>query len=137
MKLNKTLTLAALVAVGLFAGSTALPAQDAPATPPPGNQAGPGRGHPDFAKELNLTDDQKTKFKSIMQDAMTKQQALRADTSLSQEDKRAKAKAIHEDTTTKMKALLTDEQFAKWQKMSQHQRPAHGTPPAGGDQPPK
>ena len=131
MKMNQTLALVALVAGGLFVGSTALLAQNTPQTPPAGAQADAAKhGHPDFVKELNLTDDQKPKFKAIMQGAMEKQKALREDTSLSMEDKKAKMKAIHEDTVAQMKALLTAEQFAKWQKMGPGQRQHHGDKPA-------
>jgi hypothetical protein len=135
MKLNKTLALAALVAGSLFAGST-LQAQDSTNTPSAG---APGmRNRPDFAKELNLTEDQKPKFQEIMKGAQQKRQALRADTSLSAEDKKAKAKAIQEDTTKQMKALLTEEQFTKWQKMAQGMRQRmQPAAPAGGDSAPK
>ena len=122
--MTKTFALAALVASSLFAGST-LQAQDSTNTPPAG---GPGmRARTDFAKELNLTDDQKPKFKEIMTGAQAKRKALRDDTSLSAEDKKAKAKAIQEETTKEMKALLTEEQFTKWQKMAQGMR----RPPGG------
>lgn len=136
MKPNKTLALAVLVAGSLFAGST-LQAQDSTNTPPAGAPAGgPAlRGRPDFAKELNLTEDQKPKFNEIMQGSMEKRRALRTDTSLSAEDKKAKAKAIQEDTAKQMKALLTEEQFAKWQKLApgQRQRPGAGGPPPSGN----
>jgi hypothetical protein len=135
MKLNKTLALAALVAGSLFAGST-LQAQDSTNTPSAGAPA--VRNRPDFAKELNLTEDQKPKFQEIMKGAQQKRQALRADTSLSAEDKKAKAKAIQEDTTKQMKALLTEEQFTKWQKMAQGMRQRmQPAAPAGGDSAPK
>lgn len=107
----------ALMAGSLFTAGT-LSAQDAPKDKPAAEQGGPGMraGRPDFAKELNLTEDQKPKFKEIQQSTMEKQQALRNDTTMSAEDKRAKRKAIQEDTTKAMKALLTEEQFAKWEK---------------------
>ena len=128
MKLNKTLALAALIAGSLLAGST-LQAQDATNTPPAGAPPGGMHARPDFAKELNLTEDQKPKFKEIMQGRMEKMKELRADTTASAEDKKAKGKAIQEDTTKQLKALLTDEQFAKWQKMGQGMhRPPAGAP---------
>ncbi len=52
-----------------------------------------GMKRPDFAKELNLTEDQKPKFEAIMKDSMQKRRDLRADTALTPEDKRTKAKA--------------------------------------------
>jgi len=135
MKLTKALALATFVAGSLLAGNTALQAQDNTNTPPAGAPPGGSgmRGRPDFAKDLNLTDDQKPKFKAIMQGAMEKQKALREDTSLSIE---VKMKAIHEDTTTQIKALLTEEQFAKWQKHMQHNRPLGGPGAAGGNNTP-
>ena len=138
MKLNKTLALAALVAGSLFAGSVALQAQDNTNTPPAG--APPGghgmRGRPNFemiAKQLELTDDQKPKVKPIVEDMQKQASELRKDTSLSQEDRRAKMKEIREAATAKLKDILTADQFAKWEKMGQRQRPPMvppATPPA-------
>jgi protein CpxP len=135
MKITKTLMLASLVAAGLMTGLS-LQAQDAPKDKPPGEQAAPGRARPDFAKELNLTEDQKPKFQAIMKGAQEKRKALREDTALSQEDKKAKSKAIQADVTKQMKELLTAEQFAKWEKMA----PGRGRPPGGapaGEKPAK
>jgi Spy/CpxP family protein refolding chaperone len=134
MKITKTLMLASVVAAGLMTGLT-LQAQDAPKEKPPGEHAGPGPGRPDFAKDLNLTEDQKPKFQAIMKGAGEKRKALREDTSLSQEDKKAKGKALMEDVTKQMKELLTPEQFAKWEKMA----PGKGRPPGGpaGEKAPK
>ncbi len=122
MKLTKTLTLAAIVAAGLLAGSTALQAQEAP----PAKHAGMhGRPNIDqIAKDLNLTDDQKTQFKAAMQDQQTKLKTLRSDTSVSQEDKKAKAKEIREATQAKLKEILTPEQLKKLHKEMQHNRKA-------------
>jgi Spy/CpxP family protein refolding chaperone len=137
MKLTKTIALTALVA-GSFFAATALQAQDAPKDKPAGEQAAPGRNRPDFAKELNLTEDQKPKFQEIMKSTQEKRKALRDDTSLSDADKKAKAKALREETNKQMKELLTAEQYAKWEKMAQGNRRPPGTPgAAGGDNAPK
>lgn len=128
MKLTKTLTLAAIVAAGLLAGSTALQAQDAPQGTPPVKGSPGMRGHANMdriAKELNLTDDQKPKVQAALEDEMTKMKDLRKDTSLSQEDKRAKAKEIRKGTEAKLKEILTPEQFKKWQEI-QHNRKGKG-----------
>jgi Spy/CpxP family protein refolding chaperone len=134
MKLNKMLTLAALVAGSLFAGSVALQAQDNTNTPPPGAPPGGMRGRAlnfeAIAKNLELTDDQKPKAKPVIDEMLQKQRDLRADTSVAQADKRAKAKEIREAATTKLKEILTADQLAKWEKMGQRQRPP--APPAGG-----
>ena len=139
MKSTKS-TLIAALATGalltcgsLFAADTNTP----PAGGPPTGEHGPGMrgGRPDFAKTLDLTDEQKPKVDAIMKDAGEKRKALREDTSLSQEDRRAKTKALQEETTAKMKAVLTPEQFTKYEKMVQGMRrngPPGGAPGAGG-----
>ena len=129
--------IAALVAGSVLTAGNLL-AQDAPKDKPPGEQGGPGgpgmrAGRPDFAAELKLTEEQKPKFKEIMQSAMAKRKALREDATTSAEDKKAKAKAIQEETTKDMKALLTEEQFAKWEKMG----PGNRRAPGGAGAPPK
>jgi periplasmic protein CpxP/Spy len=142
MKSTKIMIVAALAAGALLAGGSSMLAQDSTNTPPAGGpppgEHGPGMkgGRPDIATALNLTDDQKPKVQEIMKGAMEKRKALREDTSLTPEDKRAKAKEIQDDTATQLKAVLTPEQFAKWQKMSQHM---HRPPPGadnGGTPPP-
>ncbi len=139
MKLNKTIALVALVAGSLLAGAT-LQAQDAPTNKPPGGPGGPGmRGRPNLdqmAKDLNLTDDQKTKVKAVLDEQQTKMKALREDTSVAQEDKRAKAKEIRDASQAKLKEILTPEQFAQWQehmKQNRAPKPSGDKPAAGGD----
>jgi protein CpxP len=132
MKLTKTLALAALVAAGLL-GGTSLQAQDSTntpsATPPPGAHGMRGRPSLDqIAKELNLTDDQKTKMKAALEDQQKQIHALREDTSLSTEDKRAKAKTIREATQAKLKEILTPEQFEKLHKQMHQNRPPSAQP---------
>jgi hypothetical protein len=119
MKLSNTLAVTALVAGSLFTGSTLLQAQTTTTNTPVLHQ----RAHGDFASVLNLTDDQKPKFKAILQSTMEKRKALHEDKSLSAADRQAKTKAIQDDSNAQIKALLTEEQFAKWQKMTAHQRP--------------
>jgi Spy/CpxP family protein refolding chaperone len=141
MKLNKTLALAALMAGGLIAANT-LQAQDSTNTPPAGeHHGGPGGMHrPNaemIAKELGLTDDQKTQIKAALEDTMAKFKALHDDTSLSADDKKAKMKEIRDANQAKMKEILTPEQFAKWQKHMQQHRPGGPGGEKGGDAPPK
>lgn len=135
----------ALVAGNLLAWNVALraadtntpPAKPAPGGPPPGQRpAGMMRGGPNLdqlAQQLNLTDDQKAKVKSVLEARDKKVSELRGDTSLSQEDRRAKMQSIREENTAQMKAILTPEQFDKWQQMAQRgRRPG---PPPGGEKP--
>ena len=136
MKLNKSLWLAALVAGTLFTGASALQAQDSTnsATPPASDTPKPTRARPGFdmiAKQLDLTDDQKTKVKPIIDDMMSKMREARADQSLSQDDRRAKMKDIRDAAGTQLKDILTPDQYEKWTKMgARGGRPPGGTPPA-------
>jgi len=144
MKLNKTLALAAIVAGSLLAGTT-LQAQDSTNTPPAGKSpGGPGMHRPPsadmIAKELGLTDDQKAKVKTAMEEQQSKMKALHDDNTIAKEDKRAKAKEIRDSFVASMKEILTPEQFTKWQSHMPQHRPQGGpggTPPSGGDHAPK
>jgi Spy/CpxP family protein refolding chaperone len=142
MKLNKTLAIIAIAATGLFAGN-ALQAQDAPkdkpADAPAGGPGGPGgmRRPPlsadALAKQLDLTDDQKTKIKPILEEMQKKMADFRKDAaSLAPEDRRAKMKEIRDGVTAKLKEILTAEQLAKWEKMG----PGNRRPPGGAGGPP-
>lgn len=135
MKHAKPLIITALVAGNLLAWDLVLPAQEATNTPPPPPPAGgppprppggPGmRGRSNFdpmAQQLALTEDQKPKFRSIMESRMQKMRDLRQDPqfgSLAPEERRAKVQAIQDETTAQVKALLTPEQFEKYQKLPQ------------------
>ena len=153
-KLNLILSITAMLIFGATAFAAA--PQDAQSSQQPSAQSKTGHGHgagegqgrgmgmnPDamlehMSKELNLTDDQKTKIKPILEDMQKKMGDLRKDTSLAQEDRRAKMKEIRDGVSAKFKEILTAEQFAKWEKMGPgNRRPGAGAPPpaapAGGD----
>jgi Spy/CpxP family protein refolding chaperone len=106
------------------------PEQNAP-------QAGGGMGHhggghmmdPDqrlahMTKRYNLTADQQSQIKPILQDEQQQMQTMRADTSMSRDDKRAKMMSMHQESTQKIEAVLTDQQKQKFeadqQKMKEH-----------------
>src|SRR5215472_8283847 len=72
-----------------------------------------------LTEKLNLTDEQRTKLKPILQDQSQQQQAVHDDTSLSPEQKTAKMKAIHASFRAQISAALTPEQQAKLQEMKQ------------------
>ena len=142
MKSTRTMLIAALAAGALLAGSSALLAQDTTTnatatTRPAGGMR--GRGGPTLEQlttALNLTDDQKPKVQAVLDDQKKQMTDLRNDpdfASMSPADKRAKVQAIRTDITAKMKAILTDDQFAKYQKMLPAGRNRGG---AGGGNPP-
>lgn len=134
MKLTKPLIMAALVASGLLAGSLPLSAQNAtnppPAGAPHGPRGGPRPGGPTLerlTKALDLTDEQKPKVKAILEERDKKLQDFRKDAAqLSREERRTKLQAIHKETTEKLKAVLTEEQFKKFEQMTQRPRRARG-----------
>jgi len=135
MKSIKPLIVATFAAASLMVSGPSVQAQgDTNASPPPPSpggppirsEGGPGPGmanRQDFdtiARQLNLTDDQKAKFKSIMDSRAQKMRDLRKDpgfASQSPQDRRAKVKAIQDEMRTQMKSLLTPAQFDQWQKM--------------------
>jgi Spy/CpxP family protein refolding chaperone len=122
MKLIKTLMAAAIVAGSLLTGA-ALQAQDAstntPAatTPPAGGRRG-GMTLEQLTTALNLTPDEQTKVKPILDGQTQKMRDLRADDTLSADDRRTKMQAIRADTLTQMKGVLTPDQFAQYQKLT-------------------
>ena len=82
-----------------------------------------------IAKFLDLSEDQKTKIKPILDEENTAMRALREDRSLPAETRMAKMREIRETATTKVKPILNDQQFEKWLKT--HPRPgARPTAPA-------
>lgn len=136
-KLNLFLSIAAMLIFGAAAFAAA--PQDAQSGQQPSAQSGTGHGHgagegrgrgmgmdPDamlehMSKELNLTDDQKTKIKPILEEQSKQMQDLRQNTSASQEDRRAKMKQIHENTTSQIRSTLTSDQKKKLDEMkSEH-----------------
>jgi Spy/CpxP family protein refolding chaperone len=98
----------------------------------PAGATGEGQGKPHgmpsvdehlqhLTKALNLSDDQQTKVKSILQDEHKQMASLKQDTSLPQEDRHARFQQIHGATAQKIREVLNDEQKAKFDQMqAQH-----------------
>ena len=136
-KLNLFLSITAMLIFGAAAFAAA--PQDAQSSQQPSAQSGKGHAHgageghgrgmgmnPDamlehMSTELNLTDDQKTKIKPILEEQSKQMQDLRQNTSTSEQDRRAKMKQIHENTMSQVRAILTSDQQKKLDEMmSQH-----------------
>src|SRR5215467_4227475 len=64
----------------------------------------------EISSELNLTDDQKSKIKPVLQDEFQQLKGVKDDASLSPDHKQAKAKEIHESTNSTITSFLTPEQ---------------------------
>jgi protein CpxP len=150
MKTNKLhlftfLAIGALIALGPIAR-----ADDAPAAPAPGADAGtngPAGGRPNMRAQMeklftaiSATDEQKEKLKPIFKERNEKFKALRDDTSLSQEDRKSKRQEIIKDINAKVKDVLSADQFEEYLKFQKAQvgrggRAQQSTPPAADTTP--
>jgi len=121
----KSIRLLTLFAACLFA--MAALAQQNPPAQPSGDQKQGGHGHmgmgnvDDHVKELstklNLTADQQTKVKTILEEHHQQIQAMMKDDSMSKEDKHAKMMSMHDSVHAKVRDILTDEQKPKFDAM--------------------
>ena len=119
---NKFCTLALAGIFTLSLAGNAVLAQDNQA--PPQQEGGQGRRGMDpdaqlkhMTKALDLTADQQTQIKPILESQQQQMQALRGDQSMSREDRMTKMKSIHEDSRTKIEAALNDTQKQKYEAM--------------------
>jgi len=136
MKSNRKNIIGMLSVAGLLAFSPALRAQDSTnmstnmpsATAPGGTKHGNtvDRMIQRLTTQLNLTDDQQTKIKPILESQMQQISAVRQDTTLTPEDRRTKMMAIRQATTTQMQGILTPDQFTQYQQMTQRMRRGAG-----------
>jgi len=79
-----------------------------------------------LADRLNLSDDQQSKIKPILEDQRQQMTSLREDTSLSREDRMSKMRSIRESTTSKISAILNDDQKKQYEAMQQEMRSREG-----------
>ena len=119
----------AILVLGLAFGGFQARAQDQEqppsAVPQESGMRHGGMMNPEIlTRDLNLTDDQKSQLKSILEDRAQKMRSVRSDTSLSPEDRRSKLGSISEESNSKIRALLNDEQKQKFDQM-QGQGPGH------------
>jgi hypothetical protein len=66
---------------------------------------------------LNLTDNQQTAAKAILDDTHKQAETVMADKSLSPEDRKAKMTTLHESAHAKIREILNDEQKKKFDEM--------------------
>ncbi len=138
MKLTKTLLLTTLAIGGLLAcasvraqDSTNQPSATPSTNAPPHRMMGRGPSIDRLAQILNLTADQKAKVAPILEEQHQKTHKVFLDNTLSRDEKIAQMKEIHDATAAQLKPILTDEQFQKWEKMSQPRQHRPTTPPPG------
>jgi periplasmic protein CpxP/Spy len=66
-----------------------------------------------LSSELNLTDDQKTQIKPILQGEYKELKGVNGDSSLSDDQKKSKMAEVHESSKSQISAILTPEQKTK------------------------
>ncbi len=92
-----------------------------------------------MTKALDLTGDQQTQLKPILQNRRDQLQQLRQDSSTPKSDKYAKMKALDEESNSKVEAVLTPEQKTKYESMvakrHQQREESHGQHGAAEAQP--
>ena len=86
-----------------------------------------------LTKTLDLTADQQTQIKPILEAGHKQMQALRDDTSLSKEDKMAKFKSVREGMNSQINGILNPDQQKKFADMQEKMR-AHRHPGGPGGQ---
>ena len=80
------------------------------------------RGPERAFQQLNLTADQQSQLKQLMQEQRTQMQALRSNTSLSPEQRQQQIKQLREANHQKVMGVLTPDQQAQWKQMRQQHR---------------
>jgi Spy/CpxP family protein refolding chaperone len=122
MKLMRLLALLAACLFAMAAGAQQNPPAQESGEHKHGGQMRPGMGSTDdmmkdLTTKLDLTADQQTKIKSILDENHQQMRATMNDQSLSKEDKHAKMKSMHDSIHAKVREVLTDEQKPKFDAM--------------------
>jgi Spy/CpxP family protein refolding chaperone len=123
MKLSKISLIAALVLGGLVAGSTMVRAADATDGTSKKGKGGGKRGGMSVEQtmeklttELTLTDEQKPKVKTVIEESTKKMTEMYGDTSIAATDRRSKRQEIMDDREKELKKILTPDQLEKYKK---------------------
>ncbi len=86
------------------------------------NAGGNGKGEK-LRKELNLTDDQAAKLKSLRQDAKSRMQDFKSkEGSMTKAEIRAARKSMRQDERGKLEQILNKDQLAKFDQIKQERR---------------
>jgi periplasmic protein CpxP/Spy len=87
-----------------------------------------------LSKRLNLSDDQQTKIKPILEDQQKQMQQLWSDNALSRQDRFSKMRDIRENSDAQIKNVLNQDQQKQFDKMREEQR-SRMRERMGGNQP--
>ncbi len=125
----RTIALGGALCAGLLSGSALLAQDTSLGGAPEGGMRGMHHGpmSPDqelshLTKALNLTSDQQSQIKPILENRQQQLMQLHGDTSMSRQDKMAKMKSLDGDSNSKLEAVLTSEQKPKYEQMIQHRK---------------
>jgi Spy/CpxP family protein refolding chaperone len=94
-----------------------------------------------LSEKLNLTEDQQSKLKPILEDQRKQMEQIRDDSALSRQDRFGKMQELRQSSDTQIKSVLNEEQQKNFDKMREEQRGrmkqwhkgGDNPPPAGGD----
>lgn len=149
MKRTRTFALCSAIALGWLAASpiAALaqttnqpqPAQPSPGPrrpepgqPPPGPRFNIDQRVQMYTQRLNLTQEQQTKLRAILENEQQQIQELRTNTAVAPQERMGKVRQIREETNNKIREILTPEQKEKFDAMPRGQLRRPGAPGAGG-----
>jgi hypothetical protein len=75
-----------------------------------------------LSKRLNLSADQQTKIKPILEDQQKQMESLRQDSSVSPQDRHAKMAELQQSSSGQIRAVLNEDQQKKFDKMQEKRR---------------
>lgn len=70
-----------------------------------------------MSKQLNLTDEQKSKLTALYDEEFKQMQSIRAESSADPSKRQEKLRALRQENEKKLKAILTPEQWTKWEEV--------------------
>src|ERR1700748_500231 len=118
-----SIALSGLLGLGMTAfaqDSTTQQPSDSTAMRGPSHRMGdPSEQLAHLTKALNLTSDQQSQIKPMLENQQQQMMQIRQDQSLSRADKMTKFKSLSSDTHGKIEAVLNDQQKQKFEEMQQ------------------
>jgi len=137
MKLTQLIPVAALCLMTLASAQEPAPSQNqGQQSQQAGGTAGVEGYLKTIAEKLNLTADQLTQIKPMLQNQLTQLQTVRKDSSLTAGQKLDKIRSIHDETHAQIRAVLTDDQKKKFDAMTPYMQ-RHPSSESETPQPPK
>jgi len=120
--MRKTLCSLALAGLLSVAGGMAIAQDNTSAAPAQGQGYGHRGMNPDeqlkhLTKQLDLTADQQTQIKPILENRDAQMKQIWQDQSIAPQDRHTKMKALQVDSKTKIEAVLNDTQKQKYEAM--------------------